>query len=94
MKHYYVDVKDLGNVAVSHHAQARMADNGITQETFERVLLNPIRPDIKDGMDVVWRERDGLRIVILTDPTPNVGAVLVKTVYRVKPQANSLKSTR
>ncbi|WP_229667658.1 hypothetical protein, partial [Sphingopyxis bauzanensis] len=61
---------------------------------FERVLLNPIRPDIKDGMDVVWREREGLRIVILTDPTPNMGAVLVKTVYRVKPQANAVKSTR
>ncbi|SDH19245.1 DUF4258 domain-containing protein [Pelagibacterium luteolum] len=94
MKHYYDDVKGLGNVAVSRHAQARMADDGISQEVFERVLLNPIRPDIKDGMDVVWREREGLRIVILTDPTPNMGAVLVKTVYRVKPQANAVKSTR
>jgi len=71
-----------------------MADAGISQENFERVLLNPIRPDVKDGIDVVWRERDGLRVVILTDPTPNVGAVLVKTVYRIIPQANALKSTR
>lgn len=94
MKHYYEDVKGLGNVAVSRHAQARMADNGITQEIFERILLNPIRPDIKDGMDVVWRERDGLRIVILTNPTPNVGAVLVKTVYQVQPQANAARATR
>ncbi|OZB15229.1 MAG: hypothetical protein B7X53_11955 [Hyphomonas sp. 34-62-18] len=94
MKHYYADVRGLGNVAVSRHAQARMADAGISQENFERVLLNPIRPDVKDGMDIVWRERDGLRIVILTDPTPNMGAVLVKTVYRVIPQANALKSTR
>ena len=94
MKHFYADVKGLGNVAVSRHAQARMADDGITQEIFERALLNPIRPDVEDGIDVVWRERDGLRIVILTDPTPNVGAVLVKTAYRVKPQANALKSTR
>jgi hypothetical protein len=31
----------------------------------------------------------GIRIVILTDPTPNVGAKLVKTVYRVKLQARS-----
>lgn len=94
MKHYYADIIGLGNVAVSRHAQARMAGDGITQENFERVLLNPIRPDVKDGIDVVWRERDGLRIVILTDPTPNMGAVLVKTVYRVKPQANALRSTR
>jgi hypothetical protein len=94
MKHYYADVKGLGNVAVSRHAQARMADDGITQEIFERALLSPIRPDGQDGMDIVWRERDGLRIVILTDPTPNMGAVLVKTVYRVIPQANALKSTR
>ena len=84
MKHYYADVKGLGNVAVSRHAQ----------ENFERVLLNPVRPDGQDGIGVVWRERDGLRIVILTDPTPNMGAVLVKTVYRVKPQANALRSTR
>ncbi|MBU4532009.1 MAG: DUF4258 domain-containing protein [Hoeflea sp.] len=94
MKHYYTDVKGLGNVAVSRHAQARMADDGITQENFERALLNPIWPDVEDGMDVVWRERDGLRIVILTNPTPNMGAVLVKTVYKIKPQANALRSTR
>jgi transposase len=94
MKHYYADVKGLGNVAVSRHAQERMADDGITQENFERVLLNPVRPDGQDGMGVVWRECDGLRIVILTYPTPNMGAVLVKTVYRVRPQASALRSTR
>ena len=42
-----------------------------------------------DGADVLWRERDGVRIVVLTDPTPNVGAKLVKTVFRVEQQARA-----
>jgi hypothetical protein len=40
-------------------------------------------------MEVLWREREGLRIVILTNPTPNIGAKLVKTVYRVQSQAKA-----
>jgi hypothetical protein len=87
MKHFYRDVKGLGNVAVSRHAQARMEDEGISQELFDRVLLEPSQPDIPDGMDVLWREGEGLRIVTLTNPTPNRGAKLVKTAYFVKPQA-------
>jgi hypothetical protein len=42
-----------------------------------------------DGMDILWREGKGIRIVILIDPTPNVGAKLVKTVYRVTDQASA-----
>lgn len=88
MKHFYRDVKGLGNVAVSRHAQERMEDEGVSQELFDRVLLDPDQPDIPDGMDILWREGRGLRIVILTNPTPNRGAKLVKTVYVVKPQAH------
>jgi hypothetical protein len=90
MEHFYRNVIGLGNVAVSRHAQARMADEGVSEETFRRTLLEPTRPDVRDGADIVWRERDGLRIVILTNPTPNVGAVLVKTVYRVQRQASAI----
>lgn len=89
MNHFYKDVPKLGNVAVSRHAQAQMIEAGITELAFQRVLLNPIKPDIPDGADIVWRERDDIRIVILTNPTPNVGAKLVKTVYRIKPQATA-----
>jgi hypothetical protein len=89
MKHFYEAVKGLGNVAVSRHAQARMEADGIPQEAFDRTLLEPTRPDVPDGADILWRERDGLRIVILTNPTPNVGAKLVKTVYRVQRQARA-----
>jgi hypothetical protein len=46
-------------------------------------------PDIPDGLDILWRQRDGLRIVILTHPTPNLGAMLVKTVYRIEEQASA-----
>jgi hypothetical protein len=88
-KHFYRDVPRLGNVAVSRHAQASMIEDGISQEAFDQALLTPTRADIPDGADVIWRERDGLRIVILTDPTPNVGARLVKTVYRIERQARA-----
>jgi len=62
---------------------------GITQEAFDKTLLTPAKPDISDGADILWRERDGLRIVILVNPTPNTGAKLVKTVFRVKAQAKA-----
>lgn len=85
--HFYREVPKLGNVAVSRHAQGEMDAEGIRQEDFERVLMNPLRADVPDGQAVVWRERDGLRIVIHTDPTPNTGAKLVLTVYKVESQA-------
>src|SRR4051794_19031667 len=87
--HFYRNVPRLGNVAVSRHAQSQMINAGITQEAFDKALLHPTRPDVPDGVDVLWRERDGLRIVILTNPTPNTGAKLVKTVYRVERQARA-----
>ena len=39
MKHYR-DVRGLGNVAVSRHAQERIMDARISQAMFERVLLS------------------------------------------------------
>ena len=39
MRHYFEDVPGLGNVAVSRHAQERMAGEGIT----ERQLVASIR---------------------------------------------------
>ena len=91
MNHFYRDVPKLGNVAVSRHAQQRAEEDGISQEAFDRVLLTPITPDTPDGADILWRERDGIRLVILTNPTPNTGAKLVKTVYRIEAQAKALK---
>ena len=87
MNHFYRDVPGLGNVAVSRHAQRRAEEDGISQEAFDRVLLSPLKPDVQEGTDVLWRERDGIRLVILTNPTPNTGAKLVKTMFRVEAQA-------
>ena len=87
MPHFYRNVPKLGHVAVSRHAQRRMEEDHISQEAFERALLGPVKPDIKEGADILWRERDGIRIVILENPTPPAGAKLIKTVYRVKAQA-------
>jgi hypothetical protein len=89
MTHFYGNVPKLGNVAVSRHAQARMEEDKISQEAFERVLLTPIEPDLREGADILWRERDGIRIVILENPMPARGAKLVKTVYRVEAQAKA-----
>jgi len=92
VEYFFRNVRGLGNVAVSRHAQARMTENSIHPDAFTRALLEPTRPDVRDGADVVWGERDGLRIVILTNPTPDLGAVLVKTVYRVEKQASARRS--
>ena len=92
MKHFYRDVPGLGNVAVSRHAQARLEAEGISQELFDQALLHPIKADIREGADILWRERDGVRLVILTNPMPNRGAVLVKTAFRVEKQAFAVHS--
>ena len=89
MAHFYRNVPKLGHVTVSRHAQKRMEGNEISQEAFERVLLMMVKPDIREGLDILWRERDGIRIVNLENPTPPSGAKFVKTVYRVKPQAKA-----
>ena len=70
MKHYYENVPRLGNVAVSRHAQSQMAEAGISQAAFDRALFDPTQPDASDGQDILWRERHGLRLVILTKARP------------------------
>jgi len=78
MKHFYRDVPRLGDVAVSRHAWRTMES---PEPMFEPVLLSGL--DTLIGTNVVRREKDGLPIVLLTNPTRMVGAKLVKTVYRV-----------
>jgi hypothetical protein len=89
MSHFYRNVPKLGNVAISRHAQKRMEEDQISLEAFERVLLTPVKQDIRDGADILWRERDGIRIVILENPVPSTGAKLVKTIYRIQAQAKA-----
>jgi hypothetical protein len=48
-----------------------------------------VKPDVREGADILWRERDGIRIVILENPTPPTSAKLVKTVYRIEAQAKA-----
>lgn len=91
MKHFCRNVPGLGHVAVSRHAQAQKEAAGISQEQFDRALLKPVRPDVFEGQDILWRERDALRIVILANPQPFRGAKLVKTVFRVQEQARSMR---
>ena len=85
MRHYFPNVPRLGNVAVSRHAQERVAEEEISEQDFETVLFKG--RDTPEGFDVVWRELNGIRVVILRNPQPFRGALLVKTVFRVQPQA-------
>jgi hypothetical protein len=85
MDHYFPDVPGLGNVALSRHAQERLVSDGISEEDVRDALFNG--KTTPDGQDVVWREKDGVRVVILRQPTPFKGAMLAKTVYRVQAQA-------
>jgi hypothetical protein len=89
MDHYFPDVPGLGNVALSRHAQERMIRDGISDDAFRDALFNG--KTIPDGHDVVWREKDGVRVVILRQPTPFKGAMLAKTVYRVQMVARAIK---
>jgi hypothetical protein len=92
--YYYTNVKGLGNVAVSRHAQDQADLHEISQELFDRVLLMPNKPDVLEGTEIIWREREGVRIVILTNPRPFRGAKLVKTVFRVQGQAQARTTYR
>lgn len=91
MKHYYADVPDLGNVAVSRHAQERIRADRIAEATFEEVLFRGEM--IAEGFEVVIRRGSGIQIVILLKPKPFAGAKLVKTVFKTGAQANA-KQTR
>jgi len=86
MQYYYEAVPGLGNVAISRHAQDAIEKGIVTHHEFEDTLLHPIREDLLEGFNVVWREKGGVRLVILKKPTPYKGACLVKTVFRIKAQ--------
>lgn len=88
-KYYFEDVPGIGNVAVSRHAQERAESEGISTKAFEQALLNGAT--IPEGPGVLWRELNGVRLVVLTHPEPFRGAALVKTCFRVQEQAKVVK---
>ena len=80
MRYRYDDVPGLGDVVVSRHAQAKMKEDGIAEDTFQEVLFNGA--ETREGFDIVRREGKGIRIIIEMRPTPWRGSRLVKTVYK------------
>ena len=87
MKHYFPDVPGIGNVAVSRHAQERLAEDGVSEHEFEDALFNG--ETVPEGADTIWRQKDGVRLIILLKPTPFRGATLVKTAFRIEAQAKA-----
>src|SRR5262249_35987664 len=92
-QHYYPNVPGLGNVAVSRHAQQRMDEHKISEAAFQRALLTPTK-EVEESPDILWRERDNVRVVIVQRPVPFRGANRVKTVMRVAAQASARGSRR
>jgi hypothetical protein len=64
-----------------------MRDDRINEDTFRDTLMDG--ETIAEGHDVIWREKHGIRIVILRRPEPFAGAMLVKTVYRIEGAAQA-----
>ena len=89
MEHYFPNVPGLGNVVLSRHAQQRMVEDGISERELTEALLHGTTTP--DGQQVVWREKCGVRVVILRKPEPFRGAMLATTAYRVKPAATAHK---
>jgi hypothetical protein len=89
VEHYFSNVPGLGNVALSRHAQERMVQDGISENELEEALLRGATTP--DGQEVVWREKDGVRVVILRKATPFRGAMLETIIYRVKAAAKVQK---
>lgn len=87
MEHYFPNVPGLGNVALSRHAQERMVEDGISENELKEALLRGTTTP--DGQEVVWREKDGVRVVILRRPTPFRGAMLATTIYRIEAAAKA-----
>lgn len=81
MRHFYENVRGLGNVVLSRHAQARAGEERIRDEDVDRVLR--LGADTTDGPHTVFREHAGIRVVVIV-PAPNRGARLVTTMYRIQ----------
>lgn len=87
MRHYWPNVPGLGNVAFSRHALAKVGEAGLSEKQVTSALIEGI--DVPDGIGVVRREKNGVRLVILEKPEPFKGAKLVKTIYFVEEQARA-----
>jgi hypothetical protein len=84
VKHYYKNVPGLGNVAVSRHAQDRIREDAISDKDFEDALFNG--ETIPDTHAACFRDKNGIRLVIVHRPEPFRGAKLVTTAFRKEAQ--------
>ena len=90
--HHYRDVPRLGNVAVSRHAIEQAESLGVGDAVLEDVLFTGA--DTPDGMQVVWRQKFHIRMVVILRPEPFTGSRLVVTIYRVDPNAQGQRRLR
>lgn len=79
--HYYSGVPGLGNVAVTHHARSRAEALKVDEAAFLAALGGRETPD---AGHVVWREANGVRVIVNRRPEPFSGAAVAITVMRVR----------
>jgi hypothetical protein len=66
-----------------------MAQDGISEDELKDALLHGTTTP--DGQEVIWREKGGVRVVIIKKPHPFRGAMLATTIYRVQAAARARK---
>ena len=82
MKHKYFDVPKMGTVELSIHAQKRATSSGITELQIKNLLYGG--EDTPDGIDITFRDYNGIRAVILLYPKPDKKRKLVKTIFKIE----------
>jgi hypothetical protein len=84
MESVFVNVMSLGNAHIGRDALKNLRKEAISEEQFRKVLFQPRQPDIPSGQNIVHREGDGLRIVILLKPTPYLGSAEITMIHRIE----------
>lgn len=83
-------ISGLGRVVFSRHALERCERDRLS----ERAVMAALRAQsVPDGQTIVHREAAGVRLVIETKPTPERGAALVLTAYRVRGAARAKRTS-
>lgn len=92
MNHIYEDVPGIGRVQLTHHAQRRMAEAGISEAQFKAALFKG--EEIPDGFRFVKRELNRVRVTINMQPEHYTGYAVVVTVTLMSPALRQTPRSR
>jgi hypothetical protein len=73
MQRVYRNVPHLsGNVVLTNHVLDKLETGVVPLDMFEQALLRPGVRDHYESSRKIWRERDGVRLIIALEPDVNV----------------------